>query len=411
MRRNRAVVGAVLLTLTVMALLMTGCWDRIEIEDRSFVIAVAIDFPDEDGKDPEEEKEEEEEKPDGRYRFLVTYQIPITSQLPGGSGQGGGGGGGEKAYFNISAVDETMYSVHSLMSTKLQRTPFFEHLKVILISEEVARSEGGFANVLDYFLRDQEMRRNVKIMITKGKARDVLTVEPPNELLPGMYLESLGENMAQTARMRPGSRIGDVHEFLLKEQSFVLQHVSPGEKEANVSGGAVFGSQDNRLVGFLNEEETEGLNFMTGRVEGGTLELQLEDNMASFEIERAERTVRLERGPPMPKFVIHVRTEGSLIEMYDRVDLSSRATFSMMEAKVEEEIVRLCEDAIDKLQNEYRKDVIGLGVLLDQDYHSMWRQVRNDWDREDNVFARSEIEVHAEAYLRRNGTVEQTEAK
>lgn len=405
--KGRAVAAAIV----ALSLVLCGCWDRIEIEERSFVIGVAVDFPSDEKKNPDEDSDEEKGKPDGEFRFLATYQIPITSELPGGSGQAQSGGNGGRAYFNIEAIDETMFAVNTLMSTKLQRAPFFEHLKVIIVSEEVARSEQGFANVLDYFLRDQEMRRNVKIMVASGQARDVLNVEPPNERLPAMYLEALGENTKITARMIPETRIGEVHEFLVTERSFTIQRVAAEKDAAIVAGAGVFDAVTNRMVGFINQEEAEGLNFLTGRIEGGMLEILLEDNLASFEIERTNRSIRLVRGLPIPKFVVDVKAEGSLIEMFDRIDLTKRGNFSMIERKIEEEIIRLCEDAIRRQQQELKVDVMGLGALLEQNHPKIWRQVKDDWDRGAHLFSRCDIEVRVHAFMRRNGTVNQTEVR
>src|SRR5690606_1092821 len=105
-----------------------------------------------------------------------------------------GGGGQQAAYMNVRTEDDSMPSITARFSNIVGRSPFFEHLQVIILSEETARKPNALTDVLDYFLRDVEMRRDIKIMIAHGKAEDVLGVTSFNEKYPVAYLESISEN-------------------------------------------------------------------------------------------------------------------------------------------------------------------------------------------------------------------------
>lgn len=76
------------LTLACMVVLLctlvTGCWDQVQIEERGFVVGVAIDAP----RSNEAEKRAAKEspgKPRVKQRFLVTHQLVIPGGLIAGN--------------------------------------------------------------------------------------------------------------------------------------------------------------------------------------------------------------------------------------------------------------------------------------------------------------------------------------
>ncbi|GJM81154.1 hypothetical protein HMSSN139_36500 [Paenibacillus sp. HMSSN-139] len=169
-----------------LAVFTTGCWDRVEIEERGFVVGAGIDLA------------EEEEAEKGRY--MLTFQFVI----PGGlqAKEGGSKNGKSATFFNLSSSANTMFTAARDMSFLTSRSPYLQHLRMILISEEMAAS-GDLANALDLFLRDHEMRRATKIMVTEGEARKLLETNPKNEKLPVMYFESTALNPTKSSRIYP----------------------------------------------------------------------------------------------------------------------------------------------------------------------------------------------------------------
>lgn len=129
-------------------LLLTGCWDRIEIEERGFVVGIAIDMP----KTKEIGKKQEKESPDkpkAKGRYVLTQQMVVPGELSG-SGNAQGGTGSGKAYLNVTAEGETLFDIIREVAARTSRSPYYVHFKTLVISEEVARTEGSLANVIDH---------------------------------------------------------------------------------------------------------------------------------------------------------------------------------------------------------------------------------------------------------------------
>ncbi|HJV45028.1 MAG TPA: Ger(x)C family spore germination protein [Bacillota bacterium] len=386
---------------------MTGCWDRVEIEERGFVVGVAIDKP-LSAKGKEELTKEAPNKPQAKNRYAVTYQIVVpanvTKEGVGGGGSGGSGKG--KASMNITSEADSIFEIGREMSTRTSRTPYFEHLKVIVVSEEVAKT-GELPTVLDFFLRNPEMRRGTVMLISKGRAKDVLEVEPPNEKLPAIYLQSVSRNTFKAARMEPIVRIGKLQGFMLSKQSYVISAVSPSEKEVKIAGEAIFHSVDNKMLGYLNEEETEGQNFLRGKVKGGLLKIPVKDNLVTYEIKREAKNIKAQiQGKDNIHFTIQIKSEGNIAESMVHLDFLQPNRIPNLERLVEKEILRMTQDSINKIQKDYKADVIGLGEYLENHHHDFWLKVKDNWDQGENYFSKCKIDVEADVRIRNVGIID-----
>lgn len=393
-------------SLSLLSLLFTllaaGCWDSVEIEDRGFVVGVAIDKA--KNKDI---KNKSKGRPKGKERYLVTYQFAIPAGLGGGKAEGGSG---TKAYFNLTSEGYAMMEVNKILASRSSRSPFMEHLQLIVISDEIVKESRRFQDILDFYIRHPEMRRGTYLAITKGSAKDVLVVENPSEKLPVMYLISLMNNYRETGTMHEPVIIGDIHAHLLSGSGYVIPRLMVQPTEVKSAGAAAFRGFDNRLAGWLDEEETEGLNFLTGQMKGGITIARFGDNLVLYEITRAKREIKVDTSDQHRlKVTFEVKTEGMIHETLEMEDLLKLATIEHIQKQVDKEIVRICTDTIEKLQKDFKVDVLGLGKHLSGDHPRLWEKIKNDWDRGNHLFSDVKIEVKSNAIIRNAGIVNQTE--
>lgn len=381
----------IIILLSLLSCVLIGCWDRVEIEDRGFVIGIAIDMV-------ESEKKE----------YELTYQVVVPKALKGGGGQGPGGQQGAKAFVNVNAKGETMFEIARSLSTKTSRTPFFEHLKSIIVSEKVAKTE-DFTKFLDFFMRDHEMRSGIKVIIAKGDAKKILEVEPKNEAIPTQYIVSISENDFKTAKMPTSTRIGDVFEKLHENKSFVLQYIKKGKDEVSMTGAVVISGDQKKMIGILNEEETEGLKFLLNETLGGTIKFEMNGGKMVYEIGRAKAKIiaNLDDKNQL-KFKFEIGTEGFLGESLSDVDFKDRKLLKSIQQKVADEIESICTTTIAKAQKELKVDIMELGEYIENNNWKLWKEIKNDWEKGESLFSKSEIEVIAKVNIRSTGTVYKT---
>ncbi|MGG1553465.1 Ger(x)C family spore germination protein [Paenibacillus ferrarius] len=391
------------IALVLVMLLLSGCWDRVEIDQRGFVTGVAVD------KGGVTEKQDQE-APNGIPAYRGTYQIIVPAGLKqSGSSKEVSSTSTGGTYFNISAFGNSMPSVSSAIAAETSRAPYFEHLKIITISSELAKGSSNIADIMDYFLRDNEIRRGVKILITDGLAKDVLSVESLNEKYPIAYIESTINNIKNNNAMVPATRIGDLHEQLLKNNAYVIQRISSAHGKVSLTGAAVIDNK-NRFIGFLSDEETQGLNLLKGDVKGGTLEVKLDGQILDFNFDNEHsRITSVLEGNEVQKFMIAITAEGNLGKTAEQLDLTKLSNVNLLQQAIEKQIVHVCETTIHTLQNRYQIDVIGLGEYLNQNHYRLWTTVEDNWNSGEHRFANIPVEVHASVDIRRIGDINRSE--
>ncbi|MBP1933788.1 Ger(x)C family spore germination protein [Ammoniphilus resinae] len=398
-------------SLLILVVFLGGCWDRVEIEERGFVVGAAVDFPKE-GDEGNEMEEDAANKPHGKHRYLLTLQLVVPGSMSQGAKTGGGAGSGGDAYYNISSVGDTMFQTDRQLANRVSRSPFFPHMKILIISEEVARS-GHLPDIMDFFLRDSEMRRGVKVMISKGEAREVLGVKPVNEKLPAMYIDSVTENERSSSATLPDPlRIGDLNEKLLTRESFIIPRIKSAGKEVKIGGVAVFEGEENKMVEWLGGEEVMGLAILKGTLKGGAININVGDNLVSYETKGdIKRKIKADiSDKENMKFIFTIESEGIITESMETIDyLNDPAKWVLVQNRVADEMKRMAEKTIRKLQKEMKLDVIGLSTYLAQNYPELWKSVGKDWDHGENYFSKATLHVKARVIVRNPGTVNQTE--
>ncbi|MDC3413588.1 Ger(x)C family spore germination protein [Aquibacillus sp. 3ASR75-11] len=370
----------------------------MEIEQRGFVVGVAIDLAEEQSGGAS----------DGDQQIELTLQLAN----PRGLGSTTTGGGQQKAFLNISGTGSSIFEINRDMAKQTSRTPFYEHLKVIIVSKELAQKPGLFSKTMDTFIRDPEMRRSVKVLVAEGKSKNFLNMESEQEKLPSLKIESIIKNTRKNASIIEPVRIGKVHQLLLNRNSYVLPTISLVNNKLKDEGVAVLHGKSNVLVGTLNKTETKGLNFIKGETSSGVFHVNVDGDSVIYEIVNAKSKIQCEaKSKDDLKFTVSIEMEGNIAEDYgSKDDLIDERYLKKVESKIEQEIKNIAQQTIDKVQKELKVDVLGFDRRLRRTDYDLWEQVRKNWDRGDNYFAKSDVNVEANAIVRITGVADQTKS-
>ncbi|KOS27055.1 spore gernimation protein GerA [Bacillus anthracis] len=150
------------LLCTLLLLFLTGCWSSKEVEELSLTAGIALDK----GKDSTIEKEDEEGGYPKRNLITATYQIVSSQAQSKGNGQ-------QKRYINVSETGDSIHQIVREFSLKRESAMFSPHLKNIVISDSLVRTY-SLEQLLEQYLRDNEVRLSCMILISKGLAKEVL---------------------------------------------------------------------------------------------------------------------------------------------------------------------------------------------------------------------------------------------
>ncbi|MGD0153950.1 MAG: Ger(x)C family spore germination protein [Thermacetogeniaceae bacterium] len=159
-----------LILLFSLCLGLTGCYDKKEIDDLAYVLALGIDK--------------------GKTNTLkVTLQYAVPSKLGGGGGGLGGGGGGSQVTSIITVEANSITDALSMANNFLSRRLDLSHSEIAVFSEELAR-EGQIAPYMNLMNRSNEFRPSMTIAVSRGPAEDYLKgIKPVLDLVPSKYYE------------------------------------------------------------------------------------------------------------------------------------------------------------------------------------------------------------------------------
>nr|WP_307906393.1 hypothetical protein [Clostridium botulinum] len=175
--------------LILLTICMTGCWDKVEIDQKAFASVIGVDA----GKDIGKEKQLKEISPSASFtgskldKIKVTYAFPDISKL--GPEKGG------------TAVDKTMsidaYSMQDSIDkivNKSSRNLSFGHLKLIVLNTSILDYSNTFKEVIDYLQRQPAINRMIYIVFSEDKSEEILKFKPNMEKSVENYIIGILEN-------------------------------------------------------------------------------------------------------------------------------------------------------------------------------------------------------------------------
>lgn len=355
--------------------LLTGCTGQTELSHIGIVVAVAID------KDPE------------------TGGIILTSQVIRPASLDKKSPGKDAPVELVSTKGKTIFEAIRDTTQEFDRINFYAHTKVIVIGEELAKED--ITPILDFFVRGRQLRGYTSLCIAKNaSARDIIGVKDGIDRIQANYLKDIIENKKYQYKATASSVI-DYYRKALQEGNNPIAGVleiveitnQPVEKkedktskEIRFAGTAVF--KKDALVGYFNEKETQGLNWIIGKVQSGVITLPslLEQaKLISLEIKNSKVKITPEIREGKISFAIKVNVDVVLVEEQAKVKITyPKVMLDYLEEvrkEAENEIEGEIRLAVNKAQKELQSDVFGFGNTLNKEYPEQWHEIKDEWSR------------------------------
>lgn len=139
-----------------------------------------------------------------------------------------------------------------------------------------------------------------------------------------------------------------------------------------------------KLRGFLNEQEIEGLTWITGKGKGGLVKSvdKKTGQPIIYEILSMKSKIKPHVDGNDISFNIEIESEGRIAEHWVVSEKTMETEFlKRTEKAIEKEVERLVKNALDKIQHEYKTDVSGFGNKLRIKYPHIWKTAKKDWDQ------------------------------
>ncbi|BAC12652.1 Ger(x)C family spore germination protein [Oceanobacillus iheyensis] len=365
-------------------LLLAGCWDSLELEERAFVSGIAIDLTN-----------------DNTNNILnVTEQIVVPSGLiilPASSGSG-------KGYRNIVEQGRTIYEVGDIIERQEDRKLDGSHIEVVVISDEVVKDEFELADVVDIFMREKRMNREVILSIAEGSAGELLNIEPQDVKMPSQYLTQL---IVGNYRLVGGDpqRFGNMQQYFLRKRSFTLPLLTTKGSSTGVEldGLAVFSGENSKMVGALKNENVDGY-MLIQPMYNGAITAEYDGSFATFHIPDGTTKIKLKnKDPENLHFEFETSLDAELVETFYSEDFFAHKNMKKLEDSLKKRVESLITGTIEQVRDEYETDILGLGEHLKTKEPKIWKQVEKNWDYGENYFKDVEITLSVNIDIRETG--------
>ncbi|MDF2530951.1 MAG: gerLC [Clostridia bacterium] len=364
------------------AVVLVGCWDKVEIEDRIFVLGIGID------------KAKEEEKAQPTDRYVINFASPIVGALKDG---------GEETF----SVDKTVSSIFTFglnqMYERIDKKLSFQHTRILIFGEDMLKDEQLFKEVLDAVGRSHEFHRNMYVFAVPGRADEVFKVKPKYNKLLASYIAGIAENNLYQSSIYKMPAYQMYDNLINSEGDTIIPSLRASKEETKVSGVGVI--KDYKLIGYLDDMDSETLNWLNNTASGGIVEGKYNNILIPYKYNDFNTSLVLDKVEGDKIYLTYnMVAEGSAEEYIWGEKLMEQALLDTLEKNIETRIEERGKSVVDKFQKELKVDLVGIAPFLRKHHPQVYSSIEKDYE---NFFQNNMIiKIKAEVSIRRVGTIE-----
>lgn len=368
--------------LLVCPILISGCWDRKEINDIAFVLGAAID------------------KEGSEYR--TSLQIALPGQLGGPGGKTGSEGG--KGWYIESKLGKTVRSSNLEEQRGNSRTLNYSHHRARLIGEDLARE--GISSMMDVFVRSPQNRLLSVVAVTEGPAYDVLNSEAPIERFPTEMVRELIVNYTKKAITTKELLNALLSEGidpvlpLFRVEDSVPPHVGKTLKNVQIIGIAVF--KGDRMVGTLKKDMAKVMTIAMNQDKNLELSIPAPKGKGTLLVALKENVVKIVptiQGDNVT-MIIDIHMRGRLTENASNYSPSDDIAMNELGHVTEEKIKKDLTKALAIIQHQYHSDILGFGQVIHDKRPKDWDRLKSKWH---DLYPLVKVEIKAEMQIETEG--------
>ena len=374
---------AALLVLILQLLFATGCWDLLELNKRAIVVGLGFD------SSPHEDK------------ILISAQIVVPSNVKTPQTAGGGDG---QPYWIATNESTTVFEGMRAMTHVSSRKLFFPHNQIIIFGEDLAKK--GIKDYLDLLMRDYEFRETNWIIVSEGKAQDILDTKTRVNNISAFFIrdliterkfssQAMAINIKDLARKITSKSTAPIASYIYLENT-------GQEKRLNLSRTAVFDNNMN-MVGTLNNYESRGLLWVLGEVKSGIIVVESPNGKGNYSLEilKVKSKIIPEFKDGKPTITVRVKESSNLGETSCLEDLTKPEAWELMDSLQNEAIHQEISIALDKAQ-ELKADIFGFGEAFHKKYPRLWNEMEPNWQE---IFSSLEVNIIVESKVGNPGVI------
>lgn len=386
----------IILCLSIIALL-TGCYDKVEIDKKSIISTLGVDV----GDDILKIKELKEVTPESPFAEKELAKLKITFGFPDISELGPGKGNSAKEQY-ITADAYSMEDAVSKATLRNSRIVTFGHSKIIVLSSDLFEYPQTLKEIFDFVERNPEVNKMMYVVVCEGKSEEFIKYIPKAEKNIENFLVGLMENANRNSSIVPIKLI-ELIKATKENRDITIPRIifDKEKKEVLLKGSSIFHNYE--IKGFLNNIETSDLEILRENVIGGKKVIYLNNSPVDLVINGVNRKITLtSKDANNLAFNVDIVIEGDIASYKADSTLYTKETLDKIQSYFNKSLSEECIRVLNRTQINFGVDVVGFDSYLKAYHPLVYMKVKDNW-RE--VFKNAKVNVVIDTKLRRIGSV------
>lgn len=369
--------------------LLSGCYNYRELNELGITTAVSIDYK------------------DNNFYVIAEVINPIKQQDASSSNN--------SPFINYNSSSSSLQDAFRKVVLESPRQLYAAQLEIIVLSEEVVNNH--LEEVLEYFARDPESRTEIKIIVAKTEdstkaitLQTLLTSLSSSNIIKSLDLQSKVLGMAYPVTLNEllNMYIDPYLEVVLPSMTLYGNYEIGDEKEnittsspkaiVKIDGSTI--TKDNKILGYLDLEESKILNLINGKLKETIIKMNYYDGYIIFEPNR----IKVSRELDIKNNIIKINISGysKTKEIQSNIDLKDPNEVEKLNKALNMELEKKITDTFNSIREKYDTDVFGFQELYYRTNYKYFKENCTNWY--EDIYPKIKLEVKANVRLYEKGS-------
>lgn len=368
--------------------LLSGCYNYRELNDLGITTAVSIDYK------------------DNNFYVIAEVINPIKQQDASSSNN--------SPFINYNSSSSSLQDAFRKVVLESPRQLYAAQLEIIVLSEEVVNNH--LEEVLEYFARDPESRTEIKIIVAKTEdstkaitLQTLLTSLSSSNIIKSLDLQSKVLGMAYPVTLNEllNMYIDPYLEVVLPSMTLYGNYEIGDEKEnittsspkaiVKIDGSTI--TKDNKILGYLDLEESKILNLINGKLKETIIKMNYYDGYIIFEPNR----IKVSRELDIKNNIIKINISGysKTKEIQSNINVKDPKEVEKLNKALNMELEKKITDTFNSIREKYGTDVFGFQELYYRTNYKYFKENCTNWY--EDIYPKIKLEVKANVRLYEKG--------
>lgn len=378
------------LILLIIPFLLSGCYNYKELDELAITTGLTIDYDNE------------------TENFKIVAQVinPVKEQDAKSST--------ETSFINYRGEAKSLREAVRSVIMDSPKKLYGSQLQVVILSERVL--DERLPDVIDFFIREPELRSEFKVVIAQNdKAMEGISIQTllddlsSSNIIDSLdtQLQNLGITTLVTLNELTNMYLNPYLEIVLPsmivkgdiEKGSEKENLASTDNETSIEIATTAIFKENKLLGYLTEEESKTLNLIRGDISNTIISMDINDGFIVFEPNNIKAEVEVVLKDNTVK--ITVSGLAKVKEITGLADINSPKKVK----KLQEQFNKLTEEMVtrtfESIRTKYNTDVFKFRDLYYKTDYKYFKKNCDNWY--EDIFPNLKLEVKSEIELYEKG--------